>query len=43
MGFLSKGDVEYVGASTLIGDAVGVTQRKVNEMFNAHTGKVIIM
>jgi hypothetical protein len=43
MGFLSKGDVEYIGASTLIGDAVGVTQRKINEMFNVHMGKVLLI
>jgi hypothetical protein len=43
MGFLSKGDVEYVGASTLIGEAVGQTQARVNQMFNTHSGKVIIL
>ncbi len=43
LGFLSSGEVVRVGASQLIGDAVGVAATKVHDLLNTLQGKVLII
>lgn len=43
LGYLSNGEVIIVGASLLIGDVVGSTQKKVNELLDSVKGKVLVI
>ena len=43
LGFLSNGEVILVGASKLIGEAVGTTAGKVNSLLDSVKGKVLVI
>ena len=43
MNYLSNGDVILIGASKLIGEHVGSTSKKVNDIFDSAVGKVLVI